>query len=329
MAALLHWRSYLCCHLLVVQGSSGFYEIRLVNVCCRNNGRCDVRGVRADCSNRVRYDPGYLDCQRTGVSGHPLHCTAGRSAAVGGTSTGYMVWRVASQNAAARLPLAGRSALSQSTNENCLFLNVYTPLAPAAKSLPVMAWVHGGAYYNGAGSQYNGTALVQDGVIVVTMNYRLGYLGFLAHPALDAEMPAHASGDYGLMDQQTALRWVQTNIAAFGGDPTRVTLFGQSTGGQAVTDQLVSPTAAGLFQRLIVESGAFDIPLPTLAAADASGVTFANSVGCTNSTDAACLRALPVSAVLAAETAVTSGGAWHRRFSSSPMWARRCCRSSR
>ncbi len=112
-----------------------------------------------------------------------------------------------------------------STNENCLFLNIYAPVS-GARNLPVMVWIHGGADETGTGGQYDGTALVQDGVIVVTINYRLGYLGFLAHPALDAESPGHASGDYGLMDQQAALRWVRDNIAAFGGNPNRVTVFG-------------------------------------------------------------------------------------------------------
>jgi para-nitrobenzyl esterase len=196
---------------------------------------------------------------------------------------------------------------SASTSEDCLFLNVYAPLAQAAP-LPVMVWLHGGAFEEGSASQYDGSALVQNGVIVVTIDYRLGFLGFLAHPTLDAESAGHASGDYGLMDQQAALRWVRANIAAFGGDPGRVTLFGESAGGQAVFDQLVSPGAAGLFQRAIIESGAYAVQLPSLADADARGVAFATAVGCTSRTDASCLRALPVSTLAAAEAGSSGVG---------------------
>ena len=186
------------------------------------------------------------------------------------------------------------------TSESCLFLNVYAPLAGAA-NLPVMVWFHGGGNEVGTGSSYDGSALVQNGVIVVTVNYRLGILGFLAHPALDAETPDHASGDYGLMDQQAALRWVRDNIAAFGGDPGRVTVFGQGSGGQDIADHLVSPGAAGLFGRAIIESGAYAVLLPTLAAADAEGQAFAAAAGCDSTSDASCLRGLPVATLLKAE----------------------------
>ncbi len=195
-----------------------------------------------------------------------------------------------------------------STDENCLFLNIYAPVS-GARNLPVMVWIHGGADETGTGDEYDGTALVQDGVIVVTINYRLGYLGFLAHPALDAESFGRASGDYGLMDQQAALRWVRDNIAAFGGNPGRVTVFGESAGGQNILDHLVSPGATGLFQRAIIESGAYAVQLPSLATADRAGVAFATAAGCTSTTDAACLRALPVSAILAAEAAGAPGSA--------------------
>ena len=188
------------------------------------------------------------------------------------------------------------------TSEDCLFLNVYTPLA-ASRPLPVMLWIHGGSDDAGTGADYDGSALVRHGVIVVTINYRLGFLGFLAHPALDAESPGHGSGDYGLMDQQAALRWVGENIAAFGGDPARITVFGESAGGQNVIDQLISPAASGLFARAIVESGAYAAQLPTLQAADAKGVAFARAVGCTSMSDAGCLRALPVGAIIAAQDA--------------------------
>ena len=197
-------------------------------------------------------------------------------------------------------PLGGASL-----NENCLFLNVYAP-SSGGTALPVMVWFHGGAFKSGTGDTYNGSALVQNGVIVVTINYRLGYLGFLADPALDAESPGGGSGDYGLMDQQAALRWVKANAAAFGGDPDQVTVFGQSAGGQSVFDQLSSPSAAGLFEHAIIESGSYAFTLPSLAAADAKGVAFATAVGCSGTDVADCLRALPVSAIVAQENPSSS-----------------------
>ena len=192
-----------------------------------------------------------------------------------------------------------------SLTEDCLYLNVYAPSSGGNK-LPIMVWIHGGAFKNGTGDTYDGSSLVQNGVIVVTLNYRLGYLGFLANPALDAESSGGGSGDYGLMDQQAALRWVKANARSFGGDPNRITVFGQSAGGQSIFDQLVSPTATGLFQRAIIESGSYAFTLPSLAAADAKGVTFAKAVGCINGSDASCLRALPVSAIVAQENPSSS-----------------------
>ena len=195
-----------------------------------------------------------------------------------------------------------------SSTEDCLFLNVFTPnkigdldfdgLVP----LPVMVWIHGGALVVGESNEYNASKLVQRGVIVVTINYRLGALGFLAHPALSGESPDHISGNYGIEDQQAALKWVRRNIRAFGGDPERVTMFGESAGGLSTFTNLVSPTAAGLFHRAIVESGAYMLTLPTLAQSETAGTAFANAVGCNQSTQAAvlaCLRALPIATVLA------------------------------
>ena len=192
-----------------------------------------------------------------------------------------------------------------STDEDCLYLNIYRPVQAGSKR-PVMVWVHGGAFETGTGDQYDGTALVQDGVIVVTINYRLGYLGFLAHPALDAGSQG-GSGDYGLMDQQAALAWVKRNIAAFGGDPGNVTLFGESAGGQSVFDQLVSPGAGGLFERAIIESGAYAVQLPSQQTAEASGVAFAQAAGCASTTDPSCLRGLTVQAILAQEGNSSAG----------------------
>jgi para-nitrobenzyl esterase len=191
-----------------------------------------------------------------------------------------------------------------STTEDCLFLNVATPnRGPAdqepADLRPVMVWIHGGALVTGESNDYDATRLVEQGdVVVVTINYRLGTLGFLAHPTLTAESPDHTSGNYGLLDQQEALRWVQRNIRAFGGDPNRVTIFGESAGGLSVHAQLASPGSQGLFQRAIVESGAYQLTQPSLAAGEAVGTAFATRAGCTDQS-AACLRGLSVAQVLA------------------------------
>jgi para-nitrobenzyl esterase len=165
-----------------------------------------------------------------------------------------------------------------------------------------MVWVHGGSLRTGASEEYNPTGLVGHGVIVVTINYRLGALGFLADSAL-ASRPGGPSGNYGLMDQQAALRWVQRNIRGFGGNPRNVTLFGESAGGLSTLSQLVSPGARGLFQRAIVESGSYNATQQSLAAAEAAGQAFATKAGCAGNT-ASCLRSLPVSTILANEDPV-------------------------
>jgi para-nitrobenzyl esterase len=186
-----------------------------------------------------------------------------------------------------------------STSEDCLFLNVFTPSHRQAGS-PVMVWIHGGALVTGESDDYNPAKLVEDGVTVVTINYRLGALGFLAHPALaDAN---GQSGDYGLMDQQAALRWVQRNIAGFGGNPHNVTIFGESAGGLSTLSQVASPQARGLFERAIVESGSYNLTQASLASAETAGEAFATKAGCASQT-AACLRGLPVSTILTDEDA--------------------------
>ena len=197
-----------------------------------------------------------------------------------------------------------------SVTEDCLYLNVFTPdsndfFRPRA----VMVWIHGGALVFGESNDYDPTALVHDGVIVVTINYRLGALGFLAHPAFagektdpdrDHDSDPNSAGDYGLMDQQLALRWVRDNIWFFGGDPLNVTIFGESAGGLSVFSQLASPSSEGLFHKAIIESGAYALNTQTLAAAEAAGTAFAAAAGCSAQT-AACLRALPVTTILANE----------------------------
>jgi para-nitrobenzyl esterase len=191
-----------------------------------------------------------------------------------------------------------------SMSENCLYLNVYAPAGGQSSTgsrhstggRPVMVWIHGGGFWLGESQDYNPSKLVTDGAIVVTINYRLGALGFLAHPAL-ASHPGGPSGNYGLMDQQAALRWVQRNIATFGGNPRNVTIAGESAGGLSVLAQLTSPGAHGLFERAIVESGAFALNQTPLATAEAAGKAFATKAGCASQT-AACLRRLPVATIL-------------------------------
>ena len=181
-------------------------------------------------------------------------------------------------------------------SEDCLYLNVYTPAARSSfGGRPVLVWIHGGGLEQDGARDYDGTKLAADGVVVVTINYRLGALGFLAHPALASH---GAAGNYGLMDQQAALRWVQRNIARFGGDPGNVTIAGQSAGGLSVLAQMVSPGARGLFQRAIVQSGTFALNQRPLAVAEAAGQTFATAVGCADQS-AACLRNVPVSTLVA------------------------------
>lgn len=195
---------------------------------------------------------------------------------------------------------------SPSLNEDCLYLNVYAPLDRERQ--PVLVFIHGGSFNAGSGGvtaggpDYRGSDIAkQSGAIVVTINYRLSILGFLASPALDAENPAGVSSNYGLQDQQEALRWVQRNIAQFGGNPGNVTIFGESAGGISVLYHLVSPGSAGLFQRAIVESAndGASFPLKPVEAAEAPIV---KALGCdptsAAATLAACLRALPVDRIV-------------------------------
>lgn len=178
--------------------------------------------------------------------------------------------------------------------EDCLFLNVWKPAAAAQGArLPVMVWVHGGGFVNGGSSPavYSGHAFGRDGVVFVSMNYRLGRFGFFAHPGLEQE---GFGGNFGFLDQIAALQWVRRNIAAFGGDPDNVTVFGESAGGVSMNMLLQSPLARGLFARAIIESGGGrdrTLPMPTMAAAAIAGSAFAPGL------DAAALRALPAERV--------------------------------
>jgi para-nitrobenzyl esterase len=182
--------------------------------------------------------------------------------------------------------------------EDCLHLNVWTPRLPPGALLPVMVYIHGGGFTTGDPLDPNldPTPLARDGqVVVVTFNYRLGPLGFLAHPALIAEdTTLHSSGNYGLLDQQQALRWVHDNIAAFGGDPGRVTIFGESAGGISVCLHGAMPSSYGLYHRAIVESGECLFVQTHLSDAETLGQQFAARAGCTSEDVLACLRALPM-----------------------------------
>ena len=181
------------------------------------------------------------------------------------------------------------------TSEDCLTLNVFTAGLGSPAKRPVMVWIHGGAFVIGAGHLpiYDGSALARQGVVVVTLNYRLGPLGFMVHPALEAEHRGGgaAPANFGLLDQIAALRWVRQNIAAFGGDPDRVTIFGESAGGQSVLALMTSPLAQGLFHRAIAQS-AYGIPSHPREKARATGVALAAALGLSK-VSAARLRAVP------------------------------------
>ena len=198
-------------------------------------------------------------------------------------------------NDCVQMPLPGDAGASGSTRgEDCLVLNIWRPasLAPGER-LPVMVWIHGGGFLNGAASIpfFDGSAFARDGVVLVGINYRLGRMGFFAHPALTAARDRPLA-NYGLMDQLAALRWVQRNVAAFGGDPGQVTIAGESAGGISVMHLLVWPEARGLFHRAAVLSGGgrsyigrvrnLSTASGSLPSAEESGVAFARSVGITD-----------------------------------------------
>lgn len=173
---------------------------------------------------------------------------------------------------------------SEGMSEDCLYLNVWTPEAEPDAARPVLVYFYGGGFRAGDGSEprYDGASMAREqDLVVVTLNYRVGVFGFLAHPALTAEAPDSASGNYGLLDQQRALEWVQQNIRAFGGDPQQVTIAGESAGSMSVSAHMAAPGSAGLFARAIGESGAVlgVRPLPTLDEMERRGTQFAEQVG--------------------------------------------------
>lgn len=222
--------------------------------------------------------------------------------------------RDATQKGPACVQPAGMLLGAAPTSEDCLSLNVWTPRVGAGAALqPVMVFIHGGGFTSGHswGGDYDGESLARRGVVVVTFNYRLGQLGYLAHPSLSMETGADgSSGNYGFMDQQAALRWVRDNIAFFGGDPQNVTLFGESAGSMAVSLHLIAPGSRGLFHRAITQSGTSTVMLMPLRDEDARapvqsayslGRRFVGALGCAMASDVpACLRAKTPAEVVAA-----------------------------
>lgn len=179
-------------------------------------------------------------------------------------------------------------------SEDALFLNVWTPNKTTAEKLPVLVWIHGGGFMSGSGACpiYDGEALAKEGIVYVSINYRLGVFGFMAHPALTKESSHNASGNYALLDQVAALQWVKDNIAAFGGDPNKVTIAGQSAGSMAVQSIVASPTAKGLFRGAIAESGGIGSrPMRSLGDAEKVGESLSKDINE--------LRALPADTLLA------------------------------
>ena len=192
---------------------------------------------------------------------------------------------------------------AEPSGEDCLFLNVWRPATTKSRKLPVMVWIHGGGFIQGSGSHplYEGTALARRGVVVVTLNYRLGALGYLAHPALTKEQANGSLGNYGTLDQIAALRWVQRNIANLGGDPKNVTLFGDSAGGGVVTMLMTSPLTRGLFAKAISQSGGGTAVFPPVhgvaTSGEATGLAWAKSLGAGPDATAEDLRQLPLTAI--------------------------------
>jgi para-nitrobenzyl esterase len=203
---------------------------------------------------------------------------------------------------AMQLPLFGdMNFRSNGVSEDCLYLNVWTGAKSAKEKLPVLVYFYGGGLVAGDGSEprYDGESMAQQGIVAVTVNYRLGAFGFLAHPELTKESPNHASGNYGLLDQAMAIKWVKENIAAFGGDPQHITIAGESAGSFSVSAQMASPLSKGLIAGAIGESGSLLglQPLPTLPQAEQAGAAWATSLGAAG---LSALRALPAQQVLEA-----------------------------
>ena len=245
-----------------------------------------IRDARAFENECLQYRAGIQEFIRKFIAGHGL--------------AGWKQWFAARVVGAAPAP---------KESEDCLFLNVRTGNLGRASLKPVMVWIHGGSHMTGAGNDvfYQANGLVEAGVVLVTINYRLGPFGYLAHPSLSAESPHGSSGNYGLLDQIKALEWVQNNIAAFGGDPQNVTIFGESAGAQSVSEIMASPLGDGLYHKAILQSGSstynrihLSDPVETTKSAESIGETFIKPLLPRDAlrAGAAELRTLPADAII-------------------------------
>jgi para-nitrobenzyl esterase len=259
----------------------------------------------------VRLDTGLV----TGIAGTSPDVRVFRGLPFAAPPTGNLRWRApqppahwdgvrkAGEFGPVCMQPAFRGAPPPRMSEGCLYLNVWTAAKSASDRRPVMVWIHPGGYTTGSGSSpnYDGDALARKGVVLVTINYRLGVFGFFAYPELTAESDRRAAANFAFMDQVAALEWVQQNIAAFGGDPRRVTVFGDSAGSASISNLMGSPRAKGLFQRAIGESGAWlglsVGPVETLAQAEQAGTKLASELGAHSLAE---LRAKPAEEVLKA-----------------------------
>ena len=200
-----------------------------------------------------------------------------------------------------RLPWTEEFHEQNEVSEDCLYLNIWSPKVSPKAKLPVIVFIHGGGYVSGSGgvAVYNGSHLAAGGIVVITINYRLGVFGFLAHPELSAESAEHASGDYGLLDQIQALKWVKKNISRFGGDPGRLTVWGQSAGATSIGALIASPLTSGLFERAVADSGLgmaiYPFVMSSLEVAEHGGVKFAAAH---HATSIKALRAIPAADLL-------------------------------
>ncbi len=221
-----------------------------------------------------------------------LECTEFEASAMQSTPVPFMMWT--DEFIAPPEPLS----------EDCLYLNIWTAAGSPDGKLPVLVFIHGGAFTGGSGSVeiYDGEEMAKKGVVFITVNYRLGVIGFLAHPELSAESPNHVSGNYGLLDQVEALKWIQRNIASFGGDPDNVTIAGQSAGAFSVNFLVASPLAGGLFHRAIAESGGAVMPANAMGGsnnledAEKAGLEFQERAGAASLAE---LRSKPAQELIA------------------------------
>lgn len=198
-------------------------------------------------------------------------------------------------------PWTHEYVVSGAVSEDCLYLNVWTPAQATGDRLPVLVWIHGGGFSGGSASVpiYDGAKLAAQGIVVIGINYRLGLYGFMAHPALSAESPVGASGNYGLLDQIAALKWIKANVAAFGGDPDRITIAGQSAGAASVHHLIASPLARGLFARAIAQSGSgMGLAVPDRTTAEQRGVALMQAAGVTGIAQLRALSAAQLDAAL-------------------------------